>query len=269
MANIYQPPEQHPGDGSQVFFYYQHFSPDTLTPIHNHQWGQLQLSRGGLMELVAEEQRFMSLSHCGIWIPPGVKHESYMRRCVQYSCMNVPLALAARLPDHTCLLELSPITEAILADLNLRGVELAQTPADERLLSVLLDQLSQAREVQPFLPVTDHPLLQTIAAELEAMPEGGRRFAAWADALGTTERTLARLCQSQLGMSFIEWRQRYRFIHGLQLLRQAISVKEVALTLGYHQTSPFISLFRKYAGCTPQAYRQQLAQGNAAALPRP
>ncbi len=110
-------------------------------------------------------------------------------------------------------------------------------------------------------------MLQAIAAELEAEPEGGRSFAAWANTLGTTERTLARLCQARLGMNYTEWRQRYRFIHSLQLLRQAISVKEVALTLGYHQTSPFISLFRKYAGCTPQAYRQQLAQGSALVLP--
>ncbi|WP_039035239.1 AraC family transcriptional regulator [Shewanella sp. ECSMB14102] len=267
MANIYHPPGQHPGDGSQVFFYYQQFSPDTLTPMHSHTWGQLQLSRGGLMELVAQGRRFMSLSQCGIWIPVGIKHESYMRRCVQYSSMNVPQELATRLPKHICLLELSPIAEAILMDLNSRGVELAHTPEDQRLLKVLLDQLSRAREVQPFLPVTDHPMLQAIAAELEAVPEGGRSFAAWADTLGTTERTLARLCQARLGMNYTEWRQRYRFIHSLQLLRQAISVKEVALTLGYHQTSPFISLFRKYAGCTPQAYRQQLAQGSALVLP--
>ncbi|MBA4503060.1 AraC family transcriptional regulator [Marinobacterium marinum] len=268
MSNIYQPPARHPGDGRQVFFYYQQFSPDTLTPMHSHEWGQLQLSRGGLMELEAQGQRFMSLSQCGIWIPPGVRHEGYMRRCVQYSSMNVPLERAATLPNHICLLELSPISETILTDLRLRGIELAQTPADERLLAVLLDQLSQSREVQPFLPVTDHPMLQAITTELEILPEGGRSFSAWADTLGTTERTLARICLAQLGMNYTEWRQRHRFIHGLQLLRQDISVKEVALTLGYHQTSPFISLFRKYAGCTPQAYRQQLAQGTAAALPR-
>lgn len=37
-----------------------------------------------------------------------------------------------------------------------------------------------------------------------------------------------------------------------------MTVKEVALTLGYHQASPFITLFKKHSGSTPEQYRQRI-----------
>ncbi len=77
----------------------------------------------------------------------------------------------------------------------------------------------------------------------------------WAHKVHSTERTLARHCQSELGMSFTEWRLRMRYLHAMQLLEQGKAVKEVALTLGYNQASPFISMFKKYAGQTPEQYK--------------
>nr|WP_287481497.1 helix-turn-helix domain-containing protein [Shewanella sp.] len=44
----------------------------------------------------------------------------------------------------------------------------------------------------------------------------------------------------------------------LQLLRQGLAIKEVALTLGYNQTSPYIVMFKKYAQCSPEQYRRRL-----------
>jgi len=35
-------------------------------------------------------------------------------------------------------------------------------------------------------------------------------------------------------------------------------VKEVALTLGYNQASPFITMFKKYSGQTPEQYKNRL-----------
>ncbi|MCG6507659.1 helix-turn-helix domain-containing protein, partial [Vibrio parahaemolyticus] len=36
------------------------------------------------------------------------------------------------------------------------------------------------------------------------------------------------------------------------------SVKEVALTLGYNQASPYIAMFKKYSGQTPEQYKNRL-----------
>ncbi|CAE6945525.1 Transcriptional regulator [Vibrio sp. B1FLJ16] len=45
----------------------------------------------------------------------------------------------------------------------------------------------------------------------------------------------------------------------MELLRKGQTVKEVALTLGYNQASPFISMFKKYSGMTPEQYKNRLS----------
>jgi AraC-like DNA-binding protein len=72
-----------------------------------------------------------------------------------------------------------------------------------------------------------------------------------------TERTLARRCQRDLGMSFGEWRQRQRFLAALPLLEAGRPVQTVALELGYSTSSAFIAMFQRQCGTTPDQYRRQ------------
>ncbi|GAB6260971.1 helix-turn-helix transcriptional regulator [Photobacterium sp. R1] len=257
MKNVYRPLFDDHNPPGEVFFGHQAFLPHTTTPRHKHPWGQLQLISGGILELNAEGKRFLSPSQYAIWIPPGIEHESYMRRSMNYCSMNIIMPLAKQLPDFPCLLEVTPIIEAIINELRHRQLQVAETDEDERLIAVLLDQLKQTRIHEQFLPSSEDKLLQPILRSLEKNPTDNTTLAEWAKKLHTTERTLARHCQDKLGMSFIEWRQRRKFIYSLHLLRKGLSVKEIALTLGYHQASPFISLFKKHAQCTPEQYRQK------------
>ncbi len=93
---------------------------------------------------------------------------------------------------------------------------------------------------------------------MEENPIDNTSLSEWAARVHTTERTLARHCQSELGMSFTEWRLRVRYLYSMDLLRKGHSVKEVALTLGYNQASPFIAMFKKYSGQTPEQYKNKL-----------
>ncbi|MGF1692076.1 AraC family transcriptional regulator [Photobacterium kagoshimensis] len=258
MSKIYQPLFDDQNPPSDIFFGHEVFLPNTSTLKHRHSWGQLQLISGGILELNAEGKRFLSPSQYAVWVPAGVEHESYMRRSMNYCSMNIIHPLADALPQYTCLLEVSPIMEAIINDLKHRRITMADTENDKRLISVLFDQVKMAKEHDQFLPMSDDKLLKPILLELERNPTSTVTLAEWATKRHTTERTLARHCQDKLGMSFTEWRQRRKFVYALHLLRKGMSVKEAALTLGYHQASPFITLFKRHANCTPEQYRQRL-----------
>ncbi|GHA64852.1 helix-turn-helix transcriptional regulator [Photobacterium aphoticum] len=257
MNKIYQPLFDNDNPPCDIFFGHEVFLPNTTTPNHSHPWGQLQVINGGILELKAEDKRFLSPSQYAVWVPAGVRHESYIRRSLNYCSMNIIDELAKPLPDYTCLLEVSPIMEAIINDFKARCISVPDTEQDKRLAKVLLDQVYQAKEHEQFLPSSNDKLLQPILHTLEHQPTNEKSLKEWADELHTTERTLARHCQDKLGMSFTEWRQRRKFLYSLHLLRKGLSVKEIALTLGYHQASPFISLFKRHAACTPEQYRQR------------
>ncbi|MCW8328845.1 helix-turn-helix transcriptional regulator [Photobacterium sp. SDRW27] len=257
MKTTYQPLFDNNNPPGEIFFGHEVFLPNTTTPRHSHPWGQLQLINGGILELKAEEKRFLSPSQYAVWVPAGVEHESYMRRSLNYCSMNIVKPLADALPSYACLLEVSPIMGAIVGDLKERRIAVPTSDEDLRLVKVLLDQVVRAKEHDQFLPSSDDKLLKPILHELEYNPTTPKTLKDWATQLHTTERTLARHCQDKLGMSFTEWRQRRKFVYSLHLLRKGVSVKEIALTLGYHQASPFITLFKRHAQCTPEQYRQR------------
>lgn len=260
MQTIYHPQSPVLTPLADIFFNYEAFLPNTVTPKHQHTWGQIQLISGGIMELHAEQQRFLSPSQYAIWVPAGVEHESFTRRSIDYCSMNIAPERTLHFPGNTCLLVVTDIAQAIVDDFRGRKLSVAQTASDQRLVEVLLDQLSLSQAQPQFLPTVDDKILSPLLQQLEWQPASDKSIKAWAQELHTTERTLARRCQRLLGMSFTELRQRHKFIYSLQLLRQGMSIKEVAFTLGYNQTSPYIVMFKKYAHCSPQQYRRKLTQ---------
>jgi AraC-like DNA-binding protein len=142
-------------------------------------------------------------------------------------------------------------------DFRQRNIAIPHEEADIRMVQVILDQLANQEMEHHFVPSSNHKYLAPILAAVEEHPADDTSLKIWAERVHTTERTLARYCQTELGMSFTEWRLRVRYLHSLELLRNGRPVKEVALTLGYRQTSPFITMFKRYANMTPDQYKNK------------
>lgn len=71
---------------------------------------------------------------------------------------------------------------------------------------------------QRYLPNSQDSVLAPVLKALEADPSDNRTLPEFALAANTTERTLARRCERDLGMSLMEWRQRLRVVRALPLL---------------------------------------------------
>jgi transcriptional regulator GlxA family with amidase domain len=141
-----------------------------------------------------------------------VKHCSYNRKPIEYCSLNIDHALTHGFPKHTSLIKVTPIVSAIIEDFRARDISVAQNAQDKRLVQVLLDQLATQETQHHFLPSTNHKYLAPILAAVEENPTDDTTLALWAEKVHTTERTLARHCQTELGMSFTEWRLRVRYL---------------------------------------------------------
>ncbi|MEO3871631.1 helix-turn-helix transcriptional regulator [Nonomuraea sp. B12E4] len=120
-----------------------------------------------------------------------------------------------------------------------------------RLLAVLLDQLKRAPEQQLHLPTPEDPRLTAVCTALHEDPADNRTLAQLARQAGTSDRTLARLCRRELGMSFPQWRTQLRLHHALLLLADGEPVTAVAHRCGWASASAFIDVFRRAFGYTP------------------
>ena len=97
--------------------------------------------------------------------------------------------------------------------------------------------------------------LKALCLALLANPGDQRTLGDWARTINASERTVARLFQSQTGLSFGGWRQQARLLEAMGRLGRGAPVTQVALDLGYDSVSAFSAMFRRAAGASPSAYR--------------
>ena len=237
--------------------------PQASYPTHRHAWGEFVYSFSGVMEVKIAAQHYIAPPQYGIWLPPQVEHRGLNRHEALHSSLYVGAELCAVLPDVTCALTLSPLVRALLEHLRWHPPGLPQSLEEQRLLRVLVDQLSHARSVGSYLPHSEDPVLAAVLQALDDHPGDERSLAELAAAFHSTERTLGRRCQRDLGMSFVEWRQRLRVVKALPRLESGEKVESIALDLGYASASAFIAMFRRMTGVTPDEQRR--AQASTAA----
>jgi AraC-like DNA-binding protein len=214
-------------------------------------WCKVGYAVTGVMEARVEGRRFLCPPHYATWIPADALHACHNRENVKFVSIYIDPDLCAGMPEKACTLALSLLIKAILADFAGRRITVPETEADQRLALVLVDQLLKAPRRESFLPVSDDDLLQPVIDALQADPSDRRSLAEWARSLQTTEKTLSRRFQGQLGISFNEWRQRLKLVVSLSLIEDGRSVQSIAKTLGYNSPSAFIAMFRRLTGTSP------------------
>ena len=156
---------------------------------------------------------------------------------------------------------IGPIVKAILLDFGLRGVQTPATQADLRLAQVVHDQLCATPLDLSFLPMAQDLALVQVqvldAIQASLGDHDHRSLAEWVETVHMTERTLARHCQRELGMSLGEWRQRMRYLQAIDALEAGNTVQRIAYDLGYSTPSAFIAMFQCESGLPPEQFRPE------------
>ena len=211
--------------------------------------------KAGVMVLRIGGQRFLAPPEFVLWAPAGIEHSCYNQRLAQCRMVDITPALCAGMPADPCTVSVTPIFRAIAEDFYARKQYIPQTEEDLRLCGA---DRSAAPVAAPanLSAVVGRQILAPVLEALEHCPADNTSLAAWAARVYTTERTLSRRCQHDLGMSFSEWRQRLRFLHAVSLLEQGKTVQDVALDVGYSSASAFIVMFQQIAGTTPERFRR-------------
>ncbi|UTH72622.1 helix-turn-helix domain-containing protein [Chromobacterium sp. IIBBL 290-4] len=244
-----------------LIFRYHRFTPKSEFARHRHRWGQLNRISLGLVELLLDDGKVVSPAQYLLWTPPELPHAAYVRQDMHYTSIYVSHELAAQLPSHICLIEQTPLIRALLDDFGQRQVTTLTDPWDIRQAELLFARVRQSKREATYLPDSGQRLLQPILDAIRADPADPTPLKIWADKVFSTERTLARLFQRELGMSFGQWRGRARLLEALSLLKQGDSVQAIAARLGYATPSAFIAMFQKQLGASPERYRRQLLEG--------
>jgi len=253
--HLYRPPfnEALP---APIYFRSASIPSDAVNPEHRHVWGELVYSFSGVMEVKIADHHYLAPPQYAVWLPPFVEHKGLNKYETTFCSVYIAEELCTALPKTTCALTVSPLLRAVLEHLRDHPPAEQRSEAEERLLRVVLDQLAGAARAGSYLPTSDDPLLGPLLRMLEACPGDTRSLPELAREVNTTERTLTRRCQRDLGMSFVEWRQRLRIVKAMPLLEAGQTVERIAFDLGYSSASAFITMFRRMMGVTPDEFRR-------------
>lgn len=237
-----------------------HFRDDpalSVYPEHGHAWGEFVYAFNGVMEVNIEQMNYITPPPYGIWLPPHLNHSGLNRTSVSHATLYIHESLCEHLPQQAGILLSSPLVTAILQHLKQHSME-ETDPKYLRLLQVLLDQLHHAELIGSYLPHTEHLTLKQLLDFLHADPANNSTLEDLAKQINMTERTLARLSLKELSMSLNEWRQRLKVMKAMSMLDEGRTVENIALDLGYANSSAFINMFKRWMKITPDQFRKLL-----------
>ncbi|NTH16764.1 helix-turn-helix transcriptional regulator [Agrobacterium rhizogenes] len=229
--------------------------------LHSHRKAMLIFAMKGLVTCEAEGGLWMVPPQCAIWIPGGVMHSPHIAGDVE--CYAVFIE-----PDHLPSMVRSCATvhvTPLLKELILRSVTFPEDYAlggpEDRMVQVLLDELSVASEESLFLPMPVSPKLRLLASMMLDDPSDKASLGQWASRAGLSERTLSRFLLAETGMSFGRWRRQIHILVALKRLSAGDTVQNVAFDLGYESSSGFVTMFRKILGKPPGRYLHERSIG--------
>ena len=235
---------------------------DDESPTHRHPMGQLVLALRGGVTCSVPQGLWMVPPQCAVWIPGGMSHSNRVTANGLVYFLFVPADVAG-LPTNCCTLTITPLVRELIVHLSAQPAADLDAPVNRQLSDVLIEQLRRMPAEHLHLPLSDHPRLRDIASALNADPSDRSTVAQWGKRVAMSERTLARLVQQEVGMSFGRWRRQLHIILALQRLSAGVSVQRTADDLGYESVSAFITMFKKTLGKTPARYFADKSAGPA------
>ncbi|MFV0298883.1 MAG: AraC family transcriptional regulator [Hyphomicrobiaceae bacterium] len=220
---------------------------------HHHERDQLLYAVSGTMRVRTSGQAWIVPPDRAVYIPGGIVHSLVMRGPVEMRTLYIAPASHRALPTAPRVLAVTDLLRALVVALVDEPLSYAVGSRGDLIAQLILDEIVLAPALALSLPMPgDRRLLRLCEALLDD-PSMSATLDSWADQVGASRRTLARLFRAECGATFTAWRQRVRFHAAIEALSRGASVGEAARANGYRSASAFASAFRREFGFPPKA----------------
>ena len=223
-------------------------------PSHFHDRDQLVYASRGVMTVRTAHGTWVVPTHRAVWIPAMVPHSIAMSGTVAMRTLYLKPRLARGLPRGCCVVHVSALLKELILHACTLGALDQAISGQGHLIHVIVNQLAAIRVVPLQLPNPTDPRALRVARAVMEDPSDRRPLTTLCRAAGTSKRTVERLFQKDIGMTFSKWQQQFRLMQAMRLLAEGAKVTHSALESGYSTPSAFISMFRKTLGTTPTLY---------------
>jgi len=220
---------------------------------HTHARDQLLYAASGTMHIRTAQHAWLVPPDRALYMPAGFVHSVAMHGPVEMRTLYIAPGSMPGLPREPRALAARELLRALIDALFEEPVEYGVGSRGDRVARLILDEIVRAEPLALSIPMPRDRRLLRVCEGLIAAPESGLSLEDWARAAGASARTLARLFQSECGMSFSAFRQRVRLHAAIDALSRGMPVGAVARDHGYRSASAFSAAFRAALGVTPKS----------------
>ena len=224
------------------------------TEKHNHTRSQLVYAVRGVLTVNTEKGMWIVPPLRAVWVPANIMHQVEMSNGTAMRSLYIASDINKNLPKECAVVQVTPLLRELLLYFLTFSQPYDELGAEGRLVDVMVDQIITIPKEPLHLPATEEPRLNIILTTWRKDPANKRDLPSWAAHLNTSVRTLSRLFDKELGMSFSHCRQQIKLLTAIKKLAEGNSVSRVALDVGFLSQSSFIKLFRESFGVTPKQY---------------
>jgi AraC-like DNA-binding protein len=228
---------------------------------HTHDLHQLEYAVEGLVEVETAVGRYLLPSQQVVWIPAGLEHQSVLHTSVRTISVFFDRTLLPGPQDRVRILAAAPLVREMMLHAVRWPIERHHhdTRAD-RFFRTMADIVEEALddECPLMLPTCTHPIVVEAADYVRAHLDSVT-VAKLSLAINTSERSLRRLFQNELGLTPREYLLQARLRQAMVLLaRPQHTIVGVAMAVGFASSNAFARAFKQRCGDSPSAFRRRM-----------
>jgi AraC-like DNA-binding protein/mannose-6-phosphate isomerase-like protein (cupin superfamily) len=225
-----------------------------LLAAHRHAWGQVTYAVEGVVRVTVGRSTWIVPPMRAIWIPPEIVHEVATLEKARLRALYVDAGVVPFQGSECVVLDVSPLLRELIFALS----QCDQACSRESMLSnLILDEVAHSATMPIRVALPLDKRLRMLCETLIKNPALHLTLEEWAQRVGASERTLSRLFEQELQMTFGQWRQQMRLAHAAPQIARGLPLSRVAADLGYASQSAFSAMFKKTFGKSPSAFFAQ------------
>ncbi|KUH67603.1 AraC family transcriptional regulator [Mycolicibacterium novocastrense] len=232
-----------------------------ITGWHSHDVHQIEYALGGVVEVETDSAHYLLPPQQAAWIPVGLDHQATMNPDVRTVAVMFDPQLIPHAGDRARILAVSPLIREMMIYALRWPIDRAEgDEISDAFFRTLANLVTEAldHEAPLSLPTSEHPIVAAAMAYTKEHLDGVTAEEV-SRAVSVSERTLRRLFQDSVGLSWRTYLLHARMLKAMALLAApGQSVQETSSAVGFDSLSSFTRAFTHFCGETPTSYRKRV-----------
>jgi AraC-like DNA-binding protein len=221
------------------------------TGWHQHPRAQLLHAVSGVIRVLTRSALFVVPPGTGLWLPAQTPHITRMPAGLAMRGLFLREDAARAGPATVTVVAVSPLLRELILAACEQPVMWDEHGPVRHVVALALHEIGHAPTRPIAVPACRDARLMRVTDALLADPGDVRGLEAFADTVGASSRTLARLFRRETGMSFQAWRRQLRLTEAMASLAQGATPARAAAAVGYASGPAFGAAFKAAFGTTP------------------